>query len=441
MKKTLSSRIILFITVLITGFWLSSTAYGKECTGLPDQTVGLFCNDGAYPGYTLFKPLRGTSVYLIDNDGNLIHQWDEPDRFRGVTMLLTEEGTLIRNLCYDTSPCRGNGRLLREYDWEGNVIWECDYPGAHHDMVRMPNGNLLFTVQQPDRTESLVEMVPDYDSGYCGEEVWNWYVRDHVVPVEEEPADHPELFDVAGYVALNALDYNPARDEILMSFNRFSEIIIIGHYETSNILYRWGNPANYGMNDIPKTGFQHSTKWIKPEEYGYSYNHKANVGNILWFNNNFNQVDEIKPPIDKSSDNYTMKDGVFGPDNTTWSYAFGERLNDQGQRLFDAGFQSSAQRLPNGNTLIALSNDMTFIEVTNKGDIVWKYVSPFCSNNDGGEPQDYPDYIRAYNGATCDTLGFDVATTLHFNVKRYSPDFRGFDGKDLSPQWELVPLP
>jgi hypothetical protein len=425
----------------MTGLFLVSTSYGKECTGLPDQTVGLFCNDGAYPGYTLFKPLRGTSVYLIDNDGNLVHQWDEPDRYRGVTMLLTNEGTLIRNLCFDTGRCGGNGRLLREYDWDGNIIWECEYPGAHHDMVRMPNGNLLFTVQQPDGTESLVEMEPDYGSGYgpgyCGEEVWHWYVRDHVVPEGEEPADHPELFDVPGYRVLNALDYNPDRNEILMSFNQNNEIIIIGHDETSNILYRWGNPTNYGMNGILKTARQHSTKWIKPEEYGYSISHKANVGNILWFNNNFDRVDEIKPPIDKSSGNYIMNSGVFGPDNTTWSYEYG-----QGQRLFTDWLQSSAQRLPNGNTLIAFSLDMTFIEVTNKGDIVWKYVSPFCSYNLGGVPQAYPDYIREYDEGACDTLGYGfINSALHFNVKRYSPDFAGFDGKDLNPQGELVPLP
>ena len=37
----------------------------------------------------------------------------------------------------------------------------------------------------------------------------------------------------------------------------------------------------------------------------------------------------------------------------------------------------SAQRLPNGNTLIAESSFGRFFEVTTEGEIVWEYVNPF----------------------------------------------------------------
>ncbi|MHB8104453.1 MAG: thioredoxin, partial [Dehalococcoidales bacterium] len=45
-------------------------------------------------------------------------------------------------------------------------------------------------------------------------------------------------------------------------------------------------------------------------------------------------------------------------------------------RLYSA-FVSSAQRLPNGNTLITEGNGGRIIEVTAEHEIVWEYVSPY----------------------------------------------------------------
>jgi hypothetical protein len=44
---------------------------------------------------------------------------------------------------------------------------------------------------------------------------------------------------------------------------------------------------------------------------------------------------------------------------------------------FYSGFISSAQRLPNGNTLITEGAKGRIFEVTREREIVWEYVSPF----------------------------------------------------------------
>lgn len=44
---------------------------------------------------------------------------------------------------------------------------------------------------------------------------------------------------------------------------------------------------------------------------------------------------------------------------------------------FYSPFISSAQRLPNGNTLIAEGSDGRIIEVTADHEIVWEYISPY----------------------------------------------------------------
>lgn len=438
-------------------FCVSAQAGSRSpgCEGRPSQTTGLFCNHGANEGYTLFSVLRGTGVYLIDNEGNLLWKWEEPDRFNGVKVLLTKKGTLVRNLCRDTAKCAGNGALIREYDWHNNIIWQYYHPGAHHDMVMLPDGRLLIAVELADGTESLVKVKPDYQhwnrdwrsirAGEGGTVEWEWRVRDHVVPTGEDPADHPALFHVAGYRRLNALDYHPQRKEILMSFNSFHELVVIGDTRTTgdaagqagNIRYRWGNPANYNMPGPTKTAGQHSARWIKPSEFGYHYNQGGaiGVGDILWFNNLNDRVDQITPPLtgDAIAGGYRIGDGVFGPADTRWSFGFRGR--------FDDGRQSVAQRLPNGNTLIAFSNQGLFIEINPEGDIVWQYASPFCTNGEGSEPKTGPDYLRRWNEASCEQLGF-LKSGYYYNLTRFSENYQGFAGKSfLSPRKPLVPLP
>ena len=36
---------------------------------------------------------------------------------------------------------RGNG--LRELDWDGNVVWEYENPGIHHDFHRLESGRTV----------------------------------------------------------------------------------------------------------------------------------------------------------------------------------------------------------------------------------------------------------------------------------------------------------
>ena len=450
-----SSRAIKLLAILVISVFSEAWSHPESCNGKPSQTTGLFCNHESNEGYTLFSVLRGTGVYLIDNGGNLLWKWTEPDKFNGVKILLTEKGTLIRNLCYDTSKCRGNGALIREYDWDNNIIWQYHHPGAHHDFALLPDGRLLLSVILADGTESLVKVKPDYKNwnrdwlsiqpGEGGTIEWEWRVKDHLVPAGEDPSSYPELFHVSGYKRLNALDYHPIRKEILMSFNSFNELVVIGDTRTTedaatkngDIRYRWGNPANYNMPGVAKTSGQHNSHWIKESEFGYSYGNDGDngVGDILWFNNLNDRVDQIRPPT-KSNQNtgeYFMEEGIFGPADTSWSYDF--------KGKFDDGRQSSAQRLPNGNTLIAFSNQGVFIEITPEGEIVWKYKSPFCTIGEGSEPKTEPDYLRQWNEVSCEELGF-LKSGYYFNVRRYSTTYAGFKGKSfLSPLRPLVPLP
>jgi len=62
----------------------------------------------------------------------------------------------------------------------------------------------------------------------------------------------------------------------------------------------------------------------------------------------------------------------------------------QNVRIYSS-FISSAQRLPNGNTLITEGSSGCFIEVTPTREIVWEYVSPYFDRRMGT-----PAVYRAY---------------------------------------------
>jgi hypothetical protein len=60
-----------------------------------------------------------------------------------------------------------------------------------------------------------------------------------------------------------------------------------------------------------------------------------------------------------------------------WEYVIG----GQESVSFFSHYVSSAQRLPNGNTMMTEGADGRLFEVTTGGDIVWEYVSPYFAQN------------------------------------------------------------
>ena len=118
------------------------------------KTVGLFLNNTAkvYNGYTLFAPKQYTSTYLINNEGRLLHQWTASKFPPGQSVYLLENGHLLRSCMTKgkLSSGGGEGGRVEEYDWDDNLVWELDFSTEtymqHHDIRRLPNGNILMLV-------------------------------------------------------------------------------------------------------------------------------------------------------------------------------------------------------------------------------------------------------------------------------------------------------
>jgi hypothetical protein len=170
----------------------------------------------------------------------------------------------------------------------------------------------------------------------------------------------------------NSIDYNEDLDQILICSAYLGEIFIIDHSTTieeaaghtggrygkgGDLLYRWGNPQNYraGNANDQKLRDQHDARWVEPE--------CPNAGHITIYNTNFHSVDEIVPPIDANGFYPVLTQGeAYGPDDFYWRYSYS---NSYGW--------SGAQRLPNGNTCIAI---LPFIiVVTPEKKLVWIHIT------------------------------------------------------------------
>ncbi len=454
----------------------TTTSAGSTTTLPPSgQTVGLFVNDSrAWAGYTLFAPKHYGSTYLIDNQGKAVHVWSGSRYEPGQSVYLLENGHLMRSCMVKgaLSSGGGEGGRIEEYDWEGNLVWQFDYSTAqytqHHDIKPLPNGNVLMLVVekrtyaealaagfdpskfQPEvqqqgymLPDTVVEVKPTFPSG--GTVVWTWRVWDHLIQDFSSSkanygnvAAHPELINAGGdggqlpsfWNHMNALYYNAAFDQIVLSVRGNSEAWVIDHSTTAaeaaghsggrygkggDLIYRWGNPVMYraGTRSDQKLYQQHDVQWIEPGHPG--------AGNFIAFNNglgrNYSTADEWIPPVDASG-NYALTAGsAYGPKDFTWSF----KANPPSSLYAEA--ISSAQRLPNGNTLICDGTHGTFLEVTSAGETVWRYVCPVVLTGPLVQGAAIPaDPARA--GEFMNAV---------FRVRRYATDYIGLKGRDLTP--------
>jgi len=447
------------------------------------RTVGLFLNDTtqASKGYTLLSPMQSTSTYLINNDGRVVHKWSNSKYTPGRSVYLLQNGHLLRTGSVRNDSVftgGGDGGRIEEFTWGDTLVWSFNYSSttytAHHDIRRLPNGNILVLACEKKSLnemmtagfdssrfqsdlltrkyimpEYLVEVQPTYPSG--GNIIWQWHVWDHLIqdfnPAKQNYGvvrNHPELVCTLGSLDsvggggsqpifwnhANAIDYNSKFDQIIISCRNSSEIWVIDHSTTTaeaaghtggkygqggDLLYRWGNPKCYrmGTSANQKLFQQHNVSWIDSTSTG--------GGDMLCFNNGegrkYTSADQFTPPVD-SRGFYSREAGkAFGPSNLTWTYAATPPTS------FYCTDLGGAARLTNGNTLLCNGIVGQLFEVTPDGQTVWKYVNPIVPKG----PLNWNDVIPTDPNAQ-GQLWNEV-----FRAQRYAPTYQGLVGRTLTP--------
>ncbi len=311
-----------------------------------------FDKDRATPGFTLFSPLFGRSTYLIDMQGQVVHQWDLPDKIGGYGRLLPN-GNLFVTVNTPIGPrfiggAQG-GRLL-ELDWDGRVINEHVDDFQHHDGWRLSNGHTVYTAwedmpeEHADRVRGGTPGTRDPEGMYSdvvrevdadGNLVFEWHAYDMEIEKYEINAMSPHRV-WAWCNTTFPLD----NGDILISLR---------HIDTCAIIDRRTGKFRWERTD-PSWGGQHDPQML------------AN-GNMLLFANGcatgaahpFSRVIEFDPETGEEA----------------WVY------RDMPGRNFYSHHISGQQRLPSGNTLICEGLWGRLFEITREGDLVWEYICPY----------------------------------------------------------------
>ncbi|MBT4939686.1 MAG: aryl sulfotransferase [Rhodospirillaceae bacterium] len=336
--------------------------------------TGITLNDEAQAteGYTLFSPLWGRETYLIDMAGNVVHQWELPGAPAGYARLLPN-GNLFYAAQSEGGPSfpgGAQGGLMREVDWDGNVINEIVDPMQHHDARRLENGNTLYAgwEDMPEERAVLVtggipdsfpedgmynDYVREVDSD--GNTVWQWSA--HSMDIEKYPIN--PMTGLRVFAWLNATFPMPNGDVM----------VSLRHINTIAIIDRESKVIKWEMTDF-SWGGQHDCQML-------------DNGNIILFANGtktyegqqHSRIIEIDPE---------SKEEVWVYKSNPVNHFYSHHISGQ-------------ERLSTGNTLICEGLWGRLFEVTPAGEIVWEYISPYFGKTFTGDDTNW--VFRAFRYA------------------------------------------
>lgn len=384
----------------------------------------------SWNGYTLY-PAREKGAALVDMNGNVVHFWDG---FQGFPNKLLPGGDILGSLGV-RNPKFGfmDYTDVAQVDWEGNVVWKFDQyeyiedPGQesmwmarqHHDFQRegnpvgyyspgmdpmTDNGNTLIlghkNLVAPNISNKPLLDDIIYEVNWDGDIIWEWICSEHFDEMNfSEQAKNilsrnPTMVVGEGimgdWMHMNSMStlgpnkWYESGDERFHPDNiiwdgRQTNIIAIIDKQSGKIVWQVG-PDYDQTPELRKLG------WIIGQHHAHMIpKGLPGEGNILVFDNGGFAGYGAPNPGSKTGHNCALREysRVLEFDPVTlelkWHYTYFEagHLNRMGRYNFFSPLISSAQRLPNGNTLITEGSNGRVLEVTPGHELVWEYISPY----------------------------------------------------------------
>ena len=381
-------------------------------------------------GYTIFQA-KEVGAALINMNGNEVQLWKGLHGFPNTILpgghVMGSTGE--RNTRYGMQ----DQVDLVQVDWDGNIVWKfnkyeyIEDPGEepqwmarqHHDFQREGNpvgyyvpgmdplvdkGNTMILCHKNLRNEKISDkaLVDDtiIEVTWDGELIWEWVCSDHFdeMGFSEEakntmcrnPNMKPSGGGVGDWMHINCIallgpnkwfdggDERFHPDNIIWC-GRETNIVGITDKNTGKITWKVG-PDYDTTPELRELGWiigQHHAHMIPRglpgegnilifDNGGWAGYGSPNPGSVTGFQNalrDYSRVLEFEPVTLKVVWQYTPVEAGF--------------IKPVDANRFYSPFISSAQRLPNGNTLIVEGSGGRIFEVTPEHEIVWEYISPY----------------------------------------------------------------
>jgi hypothetical protein len=381
-------------------------------------------------GYTIFQA-KEVGALLIDMNGGEVQLWKG---FHGMPNRLLPEGHLIgssgeRNTAYGMQDYVD----LVQVDGDGHVVWRFNQyefiedPGEepqwmarqHHDYQREGNpvgyyvpdmdpfvegGNTMILSHKNLKNTDICDkpLLDDViiEATWDGDVVWEWVCSEHFEEfgfseearniLYRDPNMRPAGGGMGDWMHINSISllgpnqwydngdkrFHP--DNIIWCA-RETNITAITDKATGKIVWKIGPDYN-SSQALKELG------WIIGQHHAHMIPRGLpGEGNILIFDNGGWAGYGAPNPGSPIGLKNALRDysRVLQFDPTTlkivWQYTPQEAglVHPVDSNRFYSPFISSAQRLPNGNTLITEGSGGRIFELTREHEIVWEYISPY----------------------------------------------------------------
>lgn len=392
--------------------------------------VTIYNPEKCWSGYTIF-PARELGALLIDMNGAEINLWKG---LHGFPNKLLPGGYVLGHTGERNNAFSMQDQIdLVQVDWDGNVVWkfnQLEYiedPGVepqwmarqHHDYQRAGNpvgyyvpgmepqvdkGNTIIlchkNVKNPKISDKVLLDDVIIEVTWEGEIVWEWSCNEHFdeYGFSEEAKNilfrDPNMRSAGGgmgdWMHINSMSvlgpngWYDAGDERFHPDNiiwdaRESNIIAIIEKKTGKIVWKVGPDYNTSP-ELKELG------WIIGQHHAHMIPRGLpGEGNILVFDNGgwagYGSPNPGSPTGAKNALRDYSRILEFDPVTLkiVWQYTPAEAgftMPVDASRFYSP-FISSAQRLPNGNTLITEGSGGRLLEVTEDHELVWEYISPY----------------------------------------------------------------
>ncbi len=389
----------------------------------------IYAPQKTWSGYTVFGTPGYQGTVLVDMNGTVVKRWKdvaaEPGPFRILPGGYVMGGTVRREPHQEAV-------ALVQLDWNGREIWKFDRAEQvettdktmlwaarqHHDWQRegsavgyfapgaaplVDRGRTLIlthkNVVKPDISDRRLEDDRLIEVSWDGQILWDWLASDHVdeLGFDEQARNTIHRFPnwgenrkSADWLHVNAASYvGPNRwydqgdqrfhpDNVLVSL-REANIIAIIERKSGGVVWRMGPDYRVSkpLSDVGQIIGQHQLHIIPVGLPG--------AGNLLVFDNGgaagYGAPSPGAPTGRQAAGRFHSRVLEINPVTfeKVWEYA----LSGNERFKFFSHYVSSAQRLPNGNTLVTEGAIGRLFELTAAKEIVWEYVNPFIGEENG----------------------------------------------------------